>query len=144
MSDTRQKVIQKKLPREVYRALKNVVGEQWIHESRSVVETYSKLSIEGGSFMKKHEKDPHVLPACVVLPVSTGDVQDIVKICNRYRVPFIPFTNGQVFCNPTTQDPTLIIHFSRMAFSWVSRSLNSTQSSVWFLRGSGGLSYFAS
>lgn len=114
MSDSKQKVIQKKLPRDVYRALKNVVGEQWIHESRSVVETYSKLSIEGGSFVKKHEKDPHVLPACVVLPASTDDVQAIVKICNRYSVPFIPFTNGQVFCNPTTQDPTLIIHFSRM------------------------------
>jgi hypothetical protein len=114
MSDSKQKVIQKKLPREVYSALKNVVGEQWIHESRSVVETYSKLSIEGGSFLKKHEKDPHVLPACVVLPASTDDVQAIVKICNRYSVPFIPFTNGQVFCNPTTQDPTLIIHFSRM------------------------------
>jgi hypothetical protein len=114
MTDIRQKVIQKKLPREVYSALKNVVGEQWIHESRSVVETYSKLSIEGGSFVKKHEKDPHVLPACVVLPASTEDVQAIVKICNRYHVPFIPFTNGQVFCNPTTQDPTLIIHFSRM------------------------------
>ncbi len=114
MSDSKQKVIQKKLPREVYRALKNVVGEQWIHESRSVVETYSKLSIEGASFVKKHEKDPHVLPACVVLPASTDDVQAIVKICNRYSVPFVPFTNGQVFCNPTTQDPTLIIHFSRM------------------------------
>jgi len=114
MSDSKQKVIQKKLPREVYRALKNVVGEKWIHESRSVVETYSKLSIEGASFVKKHEKDPHVLPACVVLPATTDDVQAIVKICNRYSVPFVPFTNGQVFCNPTTQDPTLIIHFSRM------------------------------
>ncbi|MFC1591706.1 FAD-binding oxidoreductase [Thermodesulfobacteriota bacterium] len=114
MTAKQQKVIQKKLPREVYSALKNVVGEQWIYEQRSVVETYSKLSIEGGSFIKKHEKDPHVLPACVVLPASTNEVQAIVKICNRYHVPFVPFTNGQVFCNPTTPDPTLIIHFSRM------------------------------
>jgi len=114
MSDKKKKVIQKKLPREVYNALKNVVGDQWIYEQRSVVETYSKLSIEGGSFVKKHEKDPHVLPACVVLPSSTKETQAIVKICNRYHVPFIPFTNGQVFCNPTNQDPTLIIHFSRM------------------------------
>ena len=68
MNTKKQKVIQKKLPREVYNALKNVVGEQWIYEQRSVIETYSKLSIEGGSFVKKHEKDPHVLPACVVLP----------------------------------------------------------------------------
>jgi hypothetical protein len=114
MSTEKKKVIQKKLPREVYNALKNVVGEQWIYEQRSVVETYSKLSIEGGSFVKKHEKDPHVLPACVVLPSSTEETQAIVRICNRYTIPFIPFTNGQVFCNPTNQSPTLIIHFSRM------------------------------
>ncbi len=114
MSDGKKKVIQKKLPREMFNALKNVVGDQWIYEQRSVVETYSKLSIEGGSFVKKHEKDPHVLPACVVLPSSTNEVQAIVKICNRYHVPFVPFTNGQVFCNPTNDKPTLIIHFSRM------------------------------
>ena len=114
MSDTKKKVVQKKLPREVYAALKSVVGERWIHEERAAVETYSKLSIEGGSFVKKHEKDPHVLPACVVLPGSTEEVQSVVRICNRYRIPYVPFTNGQVFCNPTTQDPTLIIHFSRL------------------------------
>lgn len=114
MSAKKQKVVQKKLPREVYNALKNVVGEQWIYEQRSVVETYSKLSIEAGSFVRKHEKDPHVLPACVVLPAATSEVQAVVRICNRYHIPFIPFTNGQVFCNPTTVDPTLIIHFSRM------------------------------
>jgi hypothetical protein len=114
MNTSKQKVIQKKLPRDVYNALKNVVGEQWIYEQRSVVETYSKLSIEGFSFIKKHQKDPHVLPACVVLPASTEETQAIVRICNRHHVPFIPFTNGQVFCNPTTPDATLIIHLSRM------------------------------
>ncbi len=110
----KKKVIQKKLPREVFNALGSVVGKDWIHEQRSVVETYSKLSIEAGSFLKKHDKDPHVLPACVVLPASTEDVQAIVKICNRHAIPFVPFTNGQVFCNPTNESPTLIIHFSRM------------------------------
>ncbi|MCX8043652.1 MAG: FAD-binding oxidoreductase [Desulfobacterota bacterium] len=109
-----RKVVQKRLPREVYSALKNVVGERWIYEQRSVVETYSKLSIEASTFLRKHEKDPHLLPACVVLPNSTEEIQAIVKICNRYRVPFIPFTNGQVFCAPTNAQPTLIIHLSRM------------------------------
>jgi hypothetical protein len=114
MSETKKKVVQQKLPREVYAALKSVVGDRWIHEERAAVETYSKLSIEGGSFVKKHEKDPHVIPACVVLPGSTEEVQSVVRICNRYRIPYVPFTNGQVFSNPTTQAPTLIMHFSRM------------------------------
>ena len=68
------KVIQKKLSREAFNAFKNVVGENWIHEERSVVETYSKLSIEGASFIKKHDKDPHVLPACIVLPATTNEM----------------------------------------------------------------------
>ena len=114
MNAAAQKVVQKKLSRDAFNALKNVVGERWIYEQRSVVETYSKLSIEGGSYLRKHMKDPHVLPACVVLPATTEEVQAIVRICNRHAVPFVPFTNGQVFCNPTNDQPTLIIHFSRM------------------------------
>jgi len=114
MNAAAQKVVQKKLSRDAFNALKNVVGERWIYEQRSVVETYSKLSIEGGSYIRKHMKDPHVLPACVVLPATTEEVQAIVRICNRHSVPFVPFTNGQVFCNPTNDQPTLIIHFSRM------------------------------
>ncbi len=114
MQEKKQKVLQKKLPREVYNALKTVVGEQWIYEQRSVVETYSKLSIEAGTYVRKHKKDPHVLPACVVLPATTEEIQAIVRICNRYQVPFIPFTNGQVFCSPTNALPTIIVHFSRM------------------------------
>jgi len=114
MTGKKQKVIQRKLPRDVYEALKAAVGEQWIYEQRSVVETYSKLSIEAATFVRKHEKDPTVLPACVVLPATTEEVQAVVHICNRHRVPFIPFTNGQVFCSTTTASPTLVIHFSRM------------------------------
>ena len=75
MAAKKPKVIQKKLPREVYNALEGVVGEKWIYEQRSVVETYSKLSIEAGSFIKKHDKDSFSLPACVVLPESTEDGQ---------------------------------------------------------------------
>ncbi len=114
MSPKKEKVIQKKLPREAYNALRNIVGQRWIYEQRSVVETYSKLSIEALSYIKKHDKDPHVLPSCVVLPCSTEEIQAVVKICNRHGIPFIPFTNGQVFCNPTNPSPTLIIHLSRM------------------------------
>ena len=111
--ETTKKVPHKKLPREVYQALQYVVGNRWISEKRSVVETYSKLSIEGRSFVKKHEKDPQCCRPAWCCRNTTDDVQAIVKICNRYSVPFIPFTNGQVFCKPPSR-PTLIIHFSRM------------------------------
>lgn len=112
--DKQKKVVPNKLPRHVYHALESVVGTRWISEKRSVVETYSKFAIDGMSFLRKYAKDPTAIPACVVLPESTEEVQGLVKICNRYHIPFQPFTNGQVFSNTTTPAPTLFIHLSRM------------------------------
>jgi len=103
-----------RLPRHIYNALEAVVGKRWISEKRAVVETYSKLSIEAASFLRKHQKDHTAIPACVVLPANTEEVRKVVKICNRYKVPFIPFTNGQVFCSTTVPKPTVVIHLSRM------------------------------
>ena len=110
----KKKVIPNRIGREVFEALKEVVGERWISEQRSVIETYSKFSIDGQSFLRKYAKDPFAIPACIILPSTTEEVQAIVKICNKYKVPFLPFTNGQVFCNVTTPAPTLCIHMSRM------------------------------
>ena len=35
-----------------------------------------------------------VIPAVVILPRNTEEVQKIVKICNRYRVPYVPYSTG--------------------------------------------------
>jgi hypothetical protein len=110
----KKKVIPNRLKPEVFEALKAVVGERWISQQRSVIETYSKFSIDGQSFLRKYAKDPHAIPACIILPVTTEEVQEIVVICNRYGVPYLPFTNGQVFCSVTSPAPTLCIHMSRM------------------------------
>ena len=48
------KMIPNKLPREVYRALGNIVGSEWISEDRAIIETYSKLSLDAEGFLKKH------------------------------------------------------------------------------------------
>ena len=110
----KEKVIPNRLDPEVFEALKEVVGERWISQQRTVIETYSKFSIDGQSFLRKYAKDPQAIPACIILPSTTEEVQDIVKICNKYDVPFLPFTNGQVFCSVTSPAPTLCIHMSRM------------------------------
>ncbi len=99
-------MIHNKLPPEVYRALENIVGKEWISEDRAIVETYSKLSLDAEGIIKKHMKDPSSIPACVVLPGSTEDVQAIVRVANKHRVPFVPFTNGQAMSAPTTHSIT--------------------------------------
>ena len=111
----KKKSVPTKLPREVYQALEDIVGAEWISEDRAVVECYSKFSVDSGGALKKHAKDPSNIPACVVLPISTEEVQAIMRVCYRYRVPVIPFTNGMItFNGPTTPEPTLLVHVSRM------------------------------
>ena len=110
----RKKMIAGRLTAEVFRALENVVGSEWISEDRAVVEAYSKLSLDAEGFLKKHHKDPSNIPACILFPASIEEIQSIVRIANRYGVPFLPFTNGQAISSPTSDVPTICIHLSRM------------------------------
>ena len=110
----KKKMVPNKLAPVVYRALEDIVGEEWISQDRAIVETYSKFSLDADGFLKKHEKDPSNIPACVVLPGSTDDVQSIVRVAHRYRIPFVPFANGQAWSGPTSSNPTICVHMSRM------------------------------
>ncbi len=111
----KKKCVPGKISREAYRALEDIVGPEWISEERAVVECYSKFSVDAPGTLKKHAKDPSNIPACIILPVSTEEVQAIMRVCNRYKIPAIPFTNGMIsFNGPTTPEPTLCIHVSRM------------------------------
>jgi hypothetical protein len=114
-SDATKKVSAPQLPREVIKALVNVVGTQWVSEDRAIVEAYSRFSVDTLGTIRKHLKDATVLPACIVLPQTTEEVQSILRIANRFKVPIVPFTNGFfTLCGPSTPDPTICIHFSRM------------------------------
>ena len=109
-----KKMIPGKLPAEVYKALENIVGKEWISRDRAVLETYSKLSLDAEGFLKKHRKSPANIPACIVLPGSTEEIQSVVRVASRYGVPFIPFTNGQMMSAPTFPVPMITVHLSRM------------------------------
>ncbi|MCX8044894.1 MAG: FAD-binding oxidoreductase [Desulfobacterota bacterium] len=110
-----KKVIPLKLPGHVIAALEDVVGKQWVTQDRAILETYSKFSVDSAGTLRKHKRDATTIPACVVLPQTTEDVQAIVRIANRFGVPFIPFTNGFVAASgPTCSKPTICIHLSRM------------------------------
>ena len=109
------KVMASRLPRQVFSALAAIVGPEWVSEDRAVVETYSRFSVDTTGLLKKHRRDPSNIPAAIVLPQSTEDVQAIMRVANRFSVPVIPFTNGMIsFNGPTTAAPTICVHMSRM------------------------------
>ena len=111
----KKKCVPAKLPPALYRALEDIVGPAFISQDRCIVECYSKFSVDAGGTLKKHAKDPSNIPACVVLPETTEEVQAIMRLCNRHRIKVIPFTNGMItFNGPTTPEPTVCVHVSRM------------------------------
>ncbi len=111
----REKCSPSKISSQAYKKLEDIVGQKNISQDRAVVECYSKFSVDAAGALKKHLKDPSNIPACIILPGSTEDVQAIVTVCNSFKIPFIAFTNGMIsFSGPTTPEPTVCIHMSRM------------------------------
>jgi len=75
------------LSHEAYRALKEIVGEDYITTDPAVLDTYIYQWMGefheplGNKFM------PH-RPLAVVLPGSVEEVQAVVRLCNRFRIKF--------------------------------------------------------
>ncbi|NQU67157.1 MAG: FAD-binding protein [Candidatus Marinimicrobia bacterium] len=53
-------------------------------------------------------------PGCVVLPATTTDIQNIVRICNRYKIPFTARGAGTSLSGGATSEGGVIIQLSRM------------------------------
>jgi (+)-pinoresinol hydroxylase len=68
---------------------KQAVGEQWVFTSDSDLDLYRDAY---SPFL--HEAEERVASAAVA-PASTEEVQAIVRIANRYRVPLYPISTGK-------------------------------------------------
>ncbi len=114
--DKTKRVKPNQIPYEAYKEIEEAIGKENITADRATIECYSRFGIDIAGYLKKHAKDPSNIPACIVLPDSTEDIQAVVRIANKFKIPFIPMTNGQLgaACMPTTPAPTICIHFSRM------------------------------
>ncbi len=65
-------------------ALGQAIGAQWVSSDPAVLTAYSRdFTITPGNW-----------PNVVVLPGSTADVAEIVKIANRHQVPVVPMSTG--------------------------------------------------
>jgi hypothetical protein len=97
------------LSKEIYQALQSIVGSEHISDDHVICEADTR----GGYGEFVFDKDA-VSPACVVLPGSTEEVREIVKLANRYRLPFVPVsTNYTALCAPT-KPFTIMMDLKRM------------------------------
>ena len=72
------------ITKEAYAALESIVGKDYLSNDPVILETY----IRGGAFIDTPLEDAITRPGCVLLPRTTAEIQEIVKVCCRYRLPF--------------------------------------------------------
>lgn len=90
---------------DIKRRLQSVVGTDHFYDDQVSLISYS------------YDATPNYqsIPDAVILPGSTKEVSEIVKICNEYKIPIIPRGSGTNLCAGTV--PTeggIVLSFPRM------------------------------
>ena len=93
------------LPRHIYEELERVVGPENISD-RPYILAGVRAAMPGGP------KPPS--PEAVLLPGSAEEVQQIVKICNRYKVSYIATVSSLIQFAYPSGPGTVILHMKRM------------------------------
>jgi hypothetical protein len=75
------------LARDIYQAFEDVVGQRNISEDPGILETYRCVTSQSSAHYGPYDhKTP--CPQAVILPGSTAEVQNVIRLCNRYRIDF--------------------------------------------------------
>ena len=82
----------------IYHELVNILGSGYVSDDRGVLEAYSRES-QTPSFQTRGRAE------FIVLPGSTEDVQQIVRLANRYRFPFSVLGSGLYFTTTAAVKP---------------------------------------
>src|SRR4030042_986965 len=100
--------------KEAYRTLEAIVGPEYISDDPVICEGY-RSGPGGYEAGCGYERVMTKIPGTVILPRTTEEVQKIVKVCNRYKVPYVPYSTG--FYGPRSHchvDNELLVDLKRL------------------------------
>jgi glycolate oxidase len=81
------------IPEEAYKVLESIVGPEYISADPAICEGY-RAGPGGYECGLGYERVMTKVPGCVIMPRTTEEVQSIVKVCNRYEIPYVPYSTG--------------------------------------------------
>jgi len=100
------------IPLEALEAFGEIVGPRYVTADPVHLQAYNGRGYgrEEDEFLGLCKR-----PACVVLPETTEQVADIVKTCNRYKLPYTPVaTMGMSITCPHFRDDFVVLDLKRM------------------------------
>ena len=102
------------ISKEAYRVLESIVGAEYISTDPVVCEGY-RAGPGGYECGLGYERVMTKVPACVIMPLTTEEVQKIVRVCNRYKIPYVPYSTGWYGARSHCHvDDELLIDLKRM------------------------------
>jgi hypothetical protein len=102
------------ISKEAYKGLESIVGKEYISADPVVCEGY-RAGPGGYECGLGYERVMTKIPGCVIMPRTTEEVQKIVKVCNRYKVPYVPYSTGWYGARSHCHvDDELLIDLKRM------------------------------
>jgi len=101
------------ISKEAYEAIKSIVGSSYISDDPVVAEAYCGGRMGHGKDLAI-DREMNKLPACVVMPLTTKEVQAVVKVANRYKIPYLPASTYWVTHCAAKRDDQIIIDLKRM------------------------------
>jgi len=124
----RNEPIESPVADQVLRDLRGIVGEEWAINDPAILVTYSRdispvdpailVTYSTNMRLVTYSRDispSHLrhMPGYVVMPESTQEVAEVVKVANKHKVPFVPRGTGQN-SHGLTLGEGIIIDLSRM------------------------------
>ena len=82
------------LKRDFYRALEDILGPEYVSEDPVITETYANPIRSGIPFGPRFE--------AITLPEDTGQVQAIVKLCNKHKVQYKAASTSWLYSDSAT------------------------------------------
>jgi hypothetical protein len=95
------------LLKEAYQTLQSIVGPEWVSDDPAVCEADRP---KGGY----RTKGTLFRPVCSIQPETTEEVQAIVKVCNRYMIPFVATSSYGSDPPGSDRENVLFIDLKRM------------------------------
>lgn len=100
------------MPREAYKELEAAVGPENVSEEPAILDSYAfqyaaeLSSPDMGKYLSR--------PIAAILPGSTEEVQAVVKICNKYKIKYKPYSTGWIVQATPVKEGIMQIDMRRM------------------------------
>ena len=103
-----------KISKDAYRILEDIVGFEFTSDDPVDMEAY-RAGPEGYESSMGYGKVLSKIPGTVIMPRTTEEIQRIVKVCNRFKIPFIPVSSMWLIARAVPHvDNALLIDLKRM------------------------------